>query len=260
MTLDVLDKALDSLKDWPTRIGIIGGEPLLHSQFAECCELIQSKFPPEKMGLWTSGGKAWPKYKGLAEQTFGFIAYNEHAPQQRKVCRHQRLTVAVKDVIKDEKYMGELIDDCWVQRTWCPTISMKGAFFCEVAGAQDMLWDGPGGYPIEPNWWRKTPEQFKDQRDRYCPNCGMCIPMERDLIECGIEKMSPSVFTKMHQHRNTRIDIGKHIEIYDKQMSIDEVETNKLTWYPGNYRGDSFEDDNCPEGRGSTVFRNQASI
>lgn len=255
MTLEVLEKALDSLKDWPTRIGIIGGEPILHSRFAECCELIRSKFPREKMGLWTSGGKDWPKYKPLADRTFGFIAFNEHNPEQKKVCRHQRMTIAVKDVVKNEQYMNELIDDCWVQRTWCPTISMKGAFFCEVAAAQDHLWDGPGGYPIEPGWWKKTPEQFKDQRDAYCKNCGMCIPMERDLIGCGTEQMSPSVHAKMVEHRNLRITPGQHIEIYDKQLSIGEIEINKLAWYPGNYRGDRYEDRSSTEGRGSTVFR-----
>jgi hypothetical protein len=255
MTLDVLERALDSLKDWPTRIGIIGGEPILHSKFTECCELIQSKFPKEKMGLWTSGGKDWPKYKELANNTFGFIAYNEHNPAQKKVCRHQRLTVAVKDVIEDKQYMDSLIDDCWVQRSWCPTISMKGAFFCEVAAAQDLLWDGPGGYPIEPGWWRKVPSQFVDQRDRYCQNCGMCVPMDRDLIGCGIEQVSKSVYNNMVDHNNRNVTIGKHIELFGKHLSVEEVESNKMTWYPGNYRGDSCEDEHAGEGRGSTVFR-----
>jgi len=255
MTLEVLEKALDSLKDWSKKIGIIGGEPILHSQFAECCKLIRSKIPREQIGLWTSGGKNWDKYKDLINDTFGFVPYNEHNPEQQKVCRHQRLTVAIKDVIPDEEYRKELISDCWVQRIWCPTISMKGAFFCEVAAAQDLLWDGPGGYDIEPNWWRRKPHHFQDQVDRYCPNCGMAIPMERDLIQCGIEKMSPTVYAKMVEHNNIRLDMGKNIELYNRQMSIDEVEKNKLVWYPGNYRGDRREDSRSCEGRGSTIFR-----
>jgi len=255
MPLEDIERALDSLKEWPSSIGIIGGEPLLHPQFKEICELIQTKFSRTKMGLWTSGGKNWTSLKPLADKTFGFIAYNEHNREQQEVCRHQRLTVAIKDVIKDETYMNELIDDCWVQRTWCPAINVKGAFFCEVAAAQDLLWDGPGGWLVDKNWWRKTQTQFKDQCDTYCMNCGMCIPMERDLIRCGVEKMSPTVYDLMKQHNNSRIEIGKNIELFTKQFSIEEIEDNKLKWYPGNYRGDKHEDHSSPEGRGSTIFR-----
>jgi hypothetical protein len=254
MSLEALGEALDSLKDWPTKIGIIGGEPILHHQFAECCALIQSKFPRQKMVLFTSGGRDWPRYKELARRTFGAIALNEHNLKQKKVCRHQRLTVAIRDIIKDEKYRNELIDDCWVQRLWSPMITMKGAFFCEVAASQDLLWDGPGGYPIEHNWWKRTPGQFKDQRDRYCENCGMCVPMDRDLIGGDIEQMSPSVYAKMREHRNAKIDLGERIEIYGKQLSVAEAETKKLDWYPANYRGDLREDRKATAGRGSTVF------
>jgi hypothetical protein len=206
------------------------------------------------MVLFTSGGKDWPRYKTLAQKTFGAIALNAHNLKQKKVCRHQRLTVAIKDIIKDEAYRNELIDDCWVQRQWSPMITMKGAFFCEVAASQDLLWDGPGGYPIEQNWWKRTPEQFKEQRDRYCENCGMCVPMDRDFIGGNIEQMSPSVYAKMREHRNVKIDLGKRIEIYDKQLSIPETETNKLNWYPANNHGDIREDHNAPGGRGATVF------
>ena len=257
MSLDFLEKSLDSLKDWPTAIGIIGGEPLLHPQFEEICDLIQKKFPKEKMGLWTSGGKNWNQEK--IDQTFGFIAHNKHDADQKKVCRHQRSTIAIKDVIKDSVYMNELIDDCWVQRTWCPSINVKGAFFCEVAAAQDFLWDGPGGWPIESNWWKRTPLHFKDQRDRYCQNCGMCIPMERDLLQ-SVEKMSLTVYENMKQNNNKRIQIGKDVEIFEKKFGIDEIEKNKKTWFPGNYRGDKYEDCNSQEGRGSTFFRKKLKL
>ena len=37
MTLEVFEKTLDTLKNWPNRIGIIGGEPIMHDQFEEIC-------------------------------------------------------------------------------------------------------------------------------------------------------------------------------------------------------------------------------
>lgn len=255
MPLELIDTALESLREWPARIGIMGGEPILHNHFVEMCALIRNKYPKEKMGLWTSGGPKWEEYKTIANETFGFIAYNEHNPIQQAMCRHQRLTVAVKDVVKDKQYMDELIDDCWVQRIWCPTITSKGGFFCEIAAAQDFLWDGPGGYTVDRSWWKRTPTQFKDQVDRYCQNCGMCVPMERDLLGAGVEKMSPSVYAQMNIHNNVGIEIGKQVEIFDTQFSIDEIEKKKHSWYPGNYRGDHAEDGNNSEGLGSTKFR-----
>lgn len=72
MDFKYLEKALNSLKDWPAKIGIIGGEPILHPEFEKCCKLIQSKFPQEKMGLWTSGGKKWNEYKQIIDETFGW--------------------------------------------------------------------------------------------------------------------------------------------------------------------------------------------
>jgi hypothetical protein len=55
-------------------------------------------------------------------------------------------------------------DNCWWQRLLgSPSITPKGAFFCEVAAAMDMLFDGPGGWKIEKDWWKRGPEGFGDQ-------------------------------------------------------------------------------------------------
>jgi hypothetical protein len=256
MPIEQFERSIDSLKNWPAVIGIIGGEPLLYSHFGEMCEIIRSRFEKSRVGFWTSGGNNWTKYKSMIDETFGIIALNEHNESQQSKCKHQRLTVSIKDVIKEASYMNELIDDCWVYRTWCPSINIKGAFFCEIAAAQDLLLDGPGGWEINGagDWWKKTPEEIYKQRDVYCKNCGMCIPMERDLIECGIEKVSPSLYALLKEHNSSKIEIGKDIEIFDQTLTIDDCEKNKLTWYPGNYRGDKKDDKTASEGAGSTIF------
>jgi len=262
MPLDQLEKALDSLRNWPTIVGIIGGEPLLYSKFEEMCELVRSKFPKSKLGFFTSCGKNWDKYKETIDRTFGLHAINEHNEHQQKKCRHQRLTVAVKDVIKEQSYMNELIDDCWFARNWCPSINVKGAFFCEMAASQDFLLGGPGGWPVDgiEEWWKKDPKEYAEQKNTYCKNCGMCIPMERDLISCGLEKVSPSFYKLMHDRNNSKIEIGTDIEIFDKTLTIDECEKNKLTWYPGNYRGDKKNDEKSSEGIGSTIFNTKKPV
>jgi hypothetical protein len=38
MSLDYVEKCLDSLEGWPNRVGIMGGEPLLHPEFPEICK------------------------------------------------------------------------------------------------------------------------------------------------------------------------------------------------------------------------------
>jgi hypothetical protein len=252
MPLEQIGKALDTLKTWPTKIGIIGGEPLLHPEFARMCELIRGKFPSTKMGLWTSGGRNYQELLPLINRTFGFVAFNEHNEEQLRTCRHQPLTIAIKDVIPDEYLRKTLIDDCWVQRTWCPTINHFGAYFCEVAAAQDVLLnEGENAWPVEPGWWKKAPVQFKDQVDKFCDNCGMAIPMERELIRKKTEKFSTSLL-KEFRKKNLMKVADNDVELFEYQFTKDEIIKNIRTWTPGNYRGDLHEDEIAPEGRGFT--------
>jgi len=255
MSLELLEEALISLKDWPAKIGIIGGEPLRHPEFERCCKLIQSKFPREKMGLWTSGGSRWSELKSIIDKTFGFVAYNEHNKQQQETCKHQPITLSIFDLVPDVNLRDKLINDCWVQRTWCPTITPKGAFFCEVAGALDIILDGKGGYDLTQNWWKRKPEDFQDQVSRYCDLCGMAIPYQRELIENRIEKFSPTTFSLFKRLTLPCMEQEK-VEIIIEQLDEISINGNAKTWYPGNYRGDNQEDENSTEGKGSTIFGN----
>lgn len=255
MSTEFLESALDSLKDWPGKIGIIGGEPLLHPEFEKCCKIIQSKFDRGKMGLWTSGGSRWESLKPFIDETFVFVAYNEHNKQQKEVCKHQPLTLAICDLVPDVELREKLIDDCWVQRTWCPTISPKGAFFCEVAYALDLIFDGPGGFEITEDWWKRTPEEYKKQRDRYCKFCGMALPYERELIKNTKEKFSKTSLSLFQKHNLKNIEDDK-IELIDTILNESDIKKIAKTWFPGNYRGDNQEDSTCIEGKGSTLYEN----
>lgn len=252
MSLEQFAAALDSLESWPNKIGIIGGEPLLHPEFPQITKMIRQKFPAEKVGLWTSGGKNLKEYLPYIKRTFGFCAHNEHNPEQLKTCKHQPLTIAIKDVIPDEKLRKSLIDDCWVQRTWCPTINHYGAYFCEVAAAQDVLLnEGKNAWPVEPGWWGKNPEQFTDQIDTFCDNCGMAIPMERELILKKTEKFSPSMLQIFREKGLGKVS-DSDVELFDHKFTREEILMNVASWTPGNYRGDLRDDEVAPEGRGFT--------
>jgi organic radical activating enzyme len=250
MSLDMFKKILDSLKNWPARIGIIGGEPLMHPQFVEFCDEIKKRFPKQKMGLWSSGPTQYKKNIDKIQETFGMIAYNEHNEDQKNVCRHQPLTLAISEVVEDEEIMNKLIDDCWVQRTWCASANHKGGYFCEVAAAQDILLnDGANAWPIEGEWWNKTPEQFKEQRDKFCHNCGMAIPTERELIKKQSEKFTPNLLERFRSKGLDRLD-DEHIELFTQKISIEELRENIKYWTPGNYREDIKQDEVAAEGRG----------
>lgn len=236
-------KALISLDGFPGRLGIIGGEPLLHPAFEELCFIMKYEFqiPREKIGLWTSGGPQLPRYLKLINDVFGIVAYNEHNKQQRKAQLHQPLTMAIEEAVKDKKYRQDLIDNCWVQKAWCPSINPKGGFFCEVAQAIDIILDGPGGYPIEPGWWLKAPHHFKDQIDRYCKYCGGPIPIKRELLNNKKQKFSPHLLAIFKAH-GLRSLSSEFVDIFDRQLTIEEMEKNKLEWDPRHYRQDLAPD------------------
>jgi len=183
------------------------------------------------------GGKQYVQYRNLISETFGFVAYNEHNPSQQETCKHQPLTIAIQDAVGDEEYRKRLIDDCWVQRTWCPSIGPKGTFFCEVAYAIDSILDGLGGYPIEPKWWKKTPFEFQDQVDRYCKYCGMAIPIEREYLKTQREKISPRNLTLFRTHNLPKLS-GDDVILFDQKLTAEKMEETKLIWDPGNYRQD----------------------
>ena len=243
MDLDFFRKAVLSLEGFPGKIGIIGGEPLLHPKFEEMCLILKDEFkiPKGKTGIFLSDKKRLGKYRELINATFGMIAFNEHSKEQRKSELHQPITIAIGEAVKDKKYRKELIDNCWVQNYWCPSITPKGGFICEVAEAIDIILDGPGGYPIEPGWWKKTPEDFQDQVDKYCKYCGCPVPLKRELLDSRKEKITPGLLSLFKEH-NLRYLGSEYVDVFDRQLTIKEMEENKILWDPRNYRQDKRGD------------------
>lgn len=230
MTLDQLEKALISYQGFNGLIGIIGGDPLLYPEFDKACEIIRKYYPPIKMHLFTSIDPQKSKWKDDIYKTFAHIAYHPHTKEQEESFYHQPSTIAIMDVVEDEELQDELIDDCWVQRKWCPTITNDGAYFCEVgAGIAKLL--GVAGYDISPNWWQRKPEDFGQQLN-LCKFCGMCIPMNRQHMANKKEKISPSIL-KLLQASN--LPIGDY-ELFDREITPQEMIKSLPEWTPGLYK------------------------
>jgi hypothetical protein len=235
MDLDTVKRAVKSLDGFPGNIGLMGGEPTLHPQFVDICRIFQELIPRKgKRSLFTNGF-GWKRYEGIIRETFDVknIVYNEHSASD--IEEHQPLLIAAKDILDDEALMWGLIDKCWVNQRWSASITPKGCFFCEVAAAQDYLFNGPGGYPIESGWWNKTQEQYRDQAERYCVNCSAAIPMPRYSAHGKKDLVSKSIAEKLKKSGSPKYLKGE-TELFNEIISKEKVDEYSKTWMPWSHR------------------------
>ena len=236
MDLAMVEKAIKSLDGFPNRIGIMGGEPTLHPQFKEICQLMQKYVPNRRQReLWTNGLK-WAEYEAVIKETFDedLIIYNDH--KDKEVGLHQPLLVAAEEILDDRELMWRLIGNCWVQWRWAASITPKGGFFCEVAAAQDQLFNGPGGYAPEKGWWDKNPNEFMDQVKRYCPRCSGAIPMERVSSHASYDLISKKNAELLKNHCSPKLLRGDY-KIFDKKLTEADIERIVTEgWTPWSHR------------------------
>ncbi|MCX5715739.1 MAG: radical SAM protein [Candidatus Omnitrophica bacterium] len=233
MDLGFFQKALDSLEGFPGGIGIMGGEPTLHPQFSEICEIFKKRIPSAKRFLWTSGYR-WKEYRKIIRETFAEnIYYNDHKDDTQK---HQPILIAMEDIIDDRTFIRSLIDKCWIQEKWSPSINPNGGFFCEVAAAMDLLFDGPGGYPLEKDWWKKAPKDFEDQIKRYCFCCSAALPLPSFSNRRGNEFASKTNFAKLQACGSLKFNKGQ-VQIFDQKYTKEQILEWSKGWKPWQYLG-----------------------
>ncbi len=245
--------AVDSLHDFPGMIGMMGGEPTLHPQFASLATYLREHTDPvvpstkgrypirdfaeyrnveladvsPKRGLWTSLGPNYYRNFEIIQETFGYQCVNDH----RNPGLHQALLISRKDLgIPDDDWVT-LRDNCWVQNLWSSSITPKGAFFCEVAAALDMLFDGPGGWPIEPGWWKRSPDEFGDQL-KWCELCSAALQVPRRPARDAIDDVSPELLAQLQQIDSPKVSKG-HVRLWNPHDNPDEADTTRPSyeWY-----------------------------
>jgi hypothetical protein len=243
-------KAIDSLVEYSrlphAMVGLMGGDPVLHPQFADFCEYALSKIERNKLGLWSTFPDA-PKYRAygpLIVKTFGNILLNDHSTAGikhapvlmaseeyfRKPCGDcggtgvrkpydeeeagkdfPCSTCTGKGTVTDDVNLFAAVDRCWVQESWSASINAKGAFFCEVAAALSDLFDGPEGWPVEKDWWKRTPKDFQAQMDWACRKCGAALPIERLRdSQDNRDDVSPGNLERLKEIKSRKVARGEY--------------------------------------------------
>ncbi len=242
MDFETFKRAVDSMKGYHGTIGVMGGEPTLHPEFERFTAYLashvdkayqkdhKSLIAPQKdfiesillenkensevyeyhtgaretvtgAGLWSAMVPTYKKYYEIIQDTYKMQAVNDHG----NIMYHSPILINRKDLgIPDEEWI-KIRDNCWAQCIWSATITPKGAFFCEIAGALDMLFDGPGGWPIEEGWWERTPDEFGDQIN-WCEYCGIAIETFTRNANDWIDDVSDSMYRKLEEIQSPKLN------------------------------------------------------
>lgn len=261
MDFETFKRAVDSLDGYQGIRSIMGGEPTLHPEFERFAAYLGSKFPkrenpyiyPQKEfikqvhrveldnfqiihdhldridvvgpGMFSNMGPGYKKNYEIISDVMPFQGLNDHTNKEY----HQANLITRKELgIPDDEWV-KLRDKCWLQNEWSASITPKGCFFCEIAGVLDMILDGPGGWPIEPGWWKKTPEEFGDQL-HWCELCGFALnTFTRDPSE-EIDDVSPVWYEKLKEMQTSKFKSGRvnQIKIKDGKIAEESMRENRF--------------------------------
>lgn len=284
MNYEDFKKAVNSLDGFNGVTGVMGGEPTIHPEFERFVLYLQDKFGKRKRenrllypqkdfireirrrecescvireredgtryikshgpGLWSNMSASYLKYYELIQDTFEVQYLNDHMNPSY----HQPGLFARKDLDIPDKDWIRIRNNCWIQNEWSATITPKGAFFCEIAGALDMLFHGPGGWKVEPGWWRRTPEDFKEQL-HWCELCGFALSTFVRNAEDAVDDVSPSVYEKLKKigspkYYSGRINLVKiNSGVIDEESKAEIKTFNSYDRYMEHYE-DRFSRNN----------------
>lgn len=253
MTPETFRKALASLRGWwsPGRvIGIIGGEPTLNKHFSEICRIFREEFNPETnpthgrepiadfnafayerlhdrsngKGLWTSFGPRFMDHFEEIMDTFSHWNANDHSTGEGV---HQTSLVDAREMCQslgiEWREWPKYRDNCWLQNSWSASITPCGkAYFCERAAQLDLLYNqGKRGWDIEkePEWWKRTPDQFGDQLD-ICEMCSMALPGPGQIDQLDRDIISPNHVERLKKIGSPAVKAGRY-DLYQIDLQYD---------------------------------------
>ncbi len=214
MSLDEFRMAVDSLVgfDGKQGVGMMGGEPLLHPDFAEMAQYAASKLTPEKVGLWSCFPESKAALGPLIADCFGTVFINDHS---RGDVIHSPFLVSIEEMA-DPRDMWYMIEHCWAWASWSASINPNGAYFCELAASMAMLFNDPEtAWPVEAGWWLRTPKDYREQMEKWCPKCGgaLCGPAPTQG-RCSteiVDDVSPGMLERLKTIGSPKIARGEYV-------------------------------------------------
>lgn len=206
-------RACKSLKGFPGVIGVFGGNPCIHPQFEEICQIFREEIPnKEQRGLWSNRLFG---HGAVCRETFNPLhsnlnvhqvqaAYDEIKrdwPEARPLqsglnspSRHGPIFGSMLDLGIPEVEMWAKVGKCYVNQSWSAEITMVAGellgYFCEIAATMAELTDDAGtGMAIESGWWSKPMVAFEPQVKAYCTKCLVSMnPHKIDAAGTGAEE------------------------------------------------------------------------
>lgn len=258
ISLDHFEQACASLEHYFGIVGVFGGNPALHPQFPELCQILANYIPFERRGLWCNNLNG---HGAICRKTFNPAVSNLNVhldaeafkemrrdwPEARPFglqedSRHSPVHLAMKDVVEDEETRWDLISKCDINIHWSSMICVfrneLRAFFCEIAGAQAMLHQNEPEYPdtgikVTPDWWKQTMQDFEGQVVKHCHECA--VPL-RGYGELSQSQNGAEMTSKTHAdvYLPKKKERPVHIAVSLEDMKANALQ--KTTDYVGNGR------------------------
>jgi hypothetical protein len=221
MDFETFQKSVDSMVGFKASqgVGIMGGEPLFHPEFEKFARYAAEKLGPETLGLWSCFPPEKKHLGPVIAECFTTVFPNDHTRQD---VIHAPFLVSSKEVIKDPKDLFYLIDHCWAQKAWSASVNPNGAFFCEIAAALSVLFDiKKTAWPIEPQWWAKTPIDYVDQIKEFCPLCGGAIPLGWRYSLETVDDVSPGMLERLKAIESPKISREEYA-VHNLQLCVEK--------------------------------------
>jgi hypothetical protein len=169
MTLENVERALLSLRGYFGVVGCFGGNPAMHRDFIEVCNLWRKHVPADQRGIWCNNPLTPGKVDAI-KQTFDprisncNVHLDRHAAELfwsagwtnvvglDRDSRHSPAgLLSMRDLSVPEEERWDLISRCDINQHWsamiCQFRGQLRAFFCEVAGAQAVWHQHDPDYP-----------------------------------------------------------------------------------------------------------------
>jgi len=270
MTPQQFEDACISLKDYWGTVGMFGGNPAIHPQFEDLCDIMKKHIHQVQRGLWCNSplGHAKKMRETFNPQRSNLNvhldreAYNEFKrdwPEARPFgltqdSRHSPVFVAMNDVIKDEGERWELISNCDINKHWSAMIGVfRGelrGWFCEIAGAQSMLHQNDPNYPdtgipvvingfkigfgnkkvVNQVWWQHPMERYSEQVRKHCHECSVPLRGHGELAQAE-NGIEQTSKTHLGIYKPKKKD--RKVHVVESREELKENPNKKVTVYLG---------------------------